>query len=210
MRRFGLRMWIGLVNEWDTLTQPDSIAELNDPVLQEWVRFRCESLAHYADDLSDYVKSLNPNVAVLMNIKGVYSWNRYWVNAVYHPLYAGHVDILAFDTGGYDARLDANTGALVSQIRSYKMARELGASCDAPLGESCWRRNTWLRLRNARARLRRSAVDAARAAPRLFSNSSAITTIVITLPRRTSRMWPCCETGHPWLTVSTRPTSPPR
>jgi len=136
MRRFGLPDvdWIR-VNEWDTPTQPDSIAELNDPVLQEWVRFRCESLAHYADDLSDYVKSLNPNVSVLMNIKGVYSWNRYWVNAVYHPLYAGHVDILAFDTGGYDARLDANTGALVSQIRSYKMARELGASCDAPLGD---------------------------------------------------------------------------
>jgi hypothetical protein len=136
MRRFGLPDvdWIK-VNEWDNQTQPDGIAALNDPVLQEWVRFRCESLAHYADDLADYVKSLNPNVAVLMNIKGVYSWNRYWANAVYHPLYAGHVDILAFDTGGYDARIDAKTGALVSQIRSYKMARDIGASCDAPLGD---------------------------------------------------------------------------
>jgi hypothetical protein len=135
-RRFGLPDvdWIK-PNEWDNPSQPDSIAVLNDPVLQEWVRFRCESLAHYADDLSDYVKSLNPNVAVLMNIKGVYSWNRYWANAVYHPLYAGHVDILAFDTGGYDARIDAKTGALVSQIRSYKMAREIGSSCDAPLGD---------------------------------------------------------------------------
>ena len=136
MRRFGLPdvEWIH-VNEWDATAQPDGLAVLNDPVLQEWVRFRCESLANYADDLSDYVKSLNPNVAVLMNIKGVYSWNRYWVNAVYHPLYAGHVDVLAFDTGGYDARLDAKTGALVSQIRSYKMAREIGTSCDAPLGD---------------------------------------------------------------------------
>ena len=135
-RRFGLPDvdWI-VPNEWDNDMQPDSLAVLNDPVLQEWVRFRCESLAHYADDLSAYVKSLNPNVSVLMNIKGVYSWNRYWVNAVYHPLYAGHVDVLAFDTGGYDARLDAKTGALVSQIRSYKMARDLGASCDAPVGD---------------------------------------------------------------------------
>ena len=136
MRRFGLPDvdWIR-VNEWDSPTQPDSLAVLNDPVLQEWVRFRCESLAKYADDLSDYVKGLNPKVAVLMNIKGVYSWNRYWANAVYHPLYAGRVDILAFDTGGYDARLDSKTGALVSQIRSYKMAREIGASCEAPLSD---------------------------------------------------------------------------
>jgi len=135
-RRFGLPDvdWI-VPNEWDTPTQPDSLAVLNDPVLQEWVRFRCESLAHYADDLADYVKGLNPNVSVLMNIKGVYSWNRYWANAVYHPLYAGHVDVLAFDTGGYDARIDSKTGAMVSQIRSYKMARDIGASCDAPLGD---------------------------------------------------------------------------
>ena len=135
-RRFGLPDvdWI-VPNEWDNAAQPDSLSVLNDPVLQEWTRFRCESLAHYADDLADYVKSLNPNVAVLMNIKGVYSWNRYWANAVYHPLYAGHVDIIAFDTGGYDARIDARTGALVSQIRSYKMARDIGASCDAPLGD---------------------------------------------------------------------------
>ncbi|HTB85138.1 MAG TPA: beta-galactosidase [Candidatus Sulfotelmatobacter sp.] len=136
LRRFGLPDvdWI-IPNEWDNAAQPEELSVLNDPVLQEWTRFRCESLANYADDLSDYVKSLNPNVAVLMNIKGVYSWNRYWANAVYHPLYAGHVDILAFDTGGYDARIDAKTGALVSQIRSYKMARDLGASCDAPLGD---------------------------------------------------------------------------
>ena len=136
LRRFGLPDvdWIK-VNEWDNPAQPDNLAALNDPVLQEWVRFRCESLANYTDDLADYVKSLKPGVAVLANIKGVYSWNRYWANAVYHPLYAGHVDILAFDTGGYDARLDAATGALVSQIRSYKMARRIGASCQAPLGD---------------------------------------------------------------------------
>ena len=136
LRRFGIPNadWI-VPNEWDNAAQAESLSVLNDPVLQEWTRFRCESLAHYADDLADYVKKLNPNVAVLMNIKGVYSWNRYWVNAVYHPLYAGHVDIIAFDTGGYDARLDAKTGALVSQIRSYKMARDIGASCDAPLND---------------------------------------------------------------------------
>src|SRR5438309_230331 len=62
--------------------------------------------------------------------KGVYSFNRYGANAVYQPLFAGHIDMLSFDTGGYDARLDPGTGALVSQIRSYKMARQLGACVD--------------------------------------------------------------------------------
>jgi len=133
-RRFGLPNvdWIQ-PNEWATPTQPDGIAVLNDPVLQEWVRFRCESLANYANDLHDYVKSLNPNVSVLLNIKGVYSFNRYWVNAVYHPLFANRIDVMSFDTSGYDARIDSHTGALVSQIRSYKVARRLKASCEEPL-----------------------------------------------------------------------------
>ena len=129
-RRFGLpdADWIQ-VNEWDSNARPEGLSELNDPVLQEWVRFRCESLANYGDALSAYVKDLNPNVALHFNIKGVYSYNRYWTNAVYHPLFAGHVDVLSFDTGGYEARIDPS-GALVSQIRSYKMARHLRSSCE--------------------------------------------------------------------------------
>jgi hypothetical protein len=133
-RRFGLPDvdWIQ-PNQWDSPTQPDGIKALNDPVLQEWVRFRCESLAHYANDLHDCVKSLNPDVSVLFNIKGVYSFNRYWANAVYHPLFANRIDVMSFDTGGYDARMDSHTGALVSQIRSYKVARRLKASCEESL-----------------------------------------------------------------------------
>jgi hypothetical protein len=92
------------------------------------VRFRAESLAHHAAALYDCVKSLNPSVLVGFNIKGLYSFNRIWTNAVYHPLFVGHCDILTFDTGGYDSRLDAASGALVSQIRSYKMSRRLGIS----------------------------------------------------------------------------------
>jgi len=132
MRRFGLPdvEWIRM-HEWDSPQQAENINVLDDPVLQEWVRFRCESLARHVRDLYDYVKSLNPKVVVHINIKGLYCFNRYWTAAVYHPLYAGHVDVLSFDTGGYDAQIHPATGALISQIRSYKMARLLKASCDA-------------------------------------------------------------------------------
>ena len=131
LRRFGLpdTDWIHL-HEWGSETEPDGVTALNDPVLQEWVRFRCESLARYANDLYDGVKALDPKVAVLFNIKGVYSFNRYWTNAVYQPLYAGKIDLMAFDTGGYDEHIDAQTGALISQIRSYKMARRLETGCE--------------------------------------------------------------------------------
>jgi hypothetical protein len=134
LRRFGLPDvdWVQL-HEWESPAQAESVSALEEPVLQEWVRFRCESLANYASDLSAYIKRMNPNVAVHFNIKGLYSFNRYWTNAVYHPLFAGHIDLMSFDTSGYDARIDSRTGALVSQIRSYKVARRIQASCEEGL-----------------------------------------------------------------------------
>lgn len=130
-RRFGLpdASWIR-VNEWDSQQQPESLASLDDPVLQEWARFRCEFLAKHCIALYNYIKSLNPKVAVAYNMKGVFSFNRYWTNAVYHPLFAAHVDRIAFNTRGYDPYIDPHTGALVSQIRSYKTARRMGACCE--------------------------------------------------------------------------------
>jgi hypothetical protein len=115
---------------WKTPDEPGKLTALDDPILQEWTRFRCQSLANSAADLYGHVKSLNPGVACLLNIKGQYSFNRYWAAGVYHPMFAGAIDIMAFDTGGYDARIDATTGALVSQIRSYKVARGIGTSCE--------------------------------------------------------------------------------
>jgi len=134
--RFGLTDVDGIrPPEWDNPATPDSIRSVDDPVLQEWIRFRCESLANNEGELYRYVKELNPRVAVGFNLKGVFSFNRIWTNGVYHPLYAGHCDIVALDTGGYDAGLDPASGALVSQIRSFKLARQLGMSVEDGLGD---------------------------------------------------------------------------
>jgi hypothetical protein len=131
LRRFGIPDvdWIE-VNQWKSTEDPTTLKTLDDPVLQEWTRFRCQSLASYAGALYDMVKGMNPDVAALFNIKGLYSYNRHWANAVYHPLYAGKLDGFAFDTNGYDAGIDPDTGALVSQIRSYKVARQLNSSVE--------------------------------------------------------------------------------
>jgi hypothetical protein len=117
------------VNEWEVYNRPEDVRTIDDPVLQEWVLFRCESLAHHNTDLADYIKSLNPDISVGFNLKGLYGFNRMWLNGIYHPFYHGHSDFICFDVDGVNARLDSVTGALVSEIRSYKMARTLNMSC---------------------------------------------------------------------------------
>jgi glycosyl hydrolase family 42 (putative beta-galactosidase) len=127
--------WIK-VNEWYHYNRPEDIETIDDPVLQEWVAFRSESLARHCIDIYDYIKSVNPKIAVGFNLKGIYGTNRIWRNGMYQPLYQGKIDFACFDVGGMEARLDSTTGALVGEIRSFKMGRTLGFTyheADTPL-----------------------------------------------------------------------------
>ena len=130
LKRFGYpdTDWIEL-NEWGRLNRAEDVQSVDDPVLQEWVRFRCENLAEYCGDFYDYIKNKKPTISVGYNLKGLYSSNRIWFNAVYHPLFSGKCDFFPFDIAGMDSRIDSETGALVTEIRSYKMARVLDMSC---------------------------------------------------------------------------------
>ena len=130
-KRFGYPSvdWIK-VSEWDTYNRPEDLASIDDPALQEWIAFRCASLADQCGEYYEYIKGRNPHISVGFNLKGLYSQNRIWYNAVYHPLYSGHCDFFCFDIDGMTPGLDPRTGALVGEIRSYKMARRLDIACE--------------------------------------------------------------------------------
>ncbi|HUQ93401.1 MAG TPA: hypothetical protein VM120_17090 [Bryobacteraceae bacterium] len=68
-----------------------------------------------------------------MDLKGLYGSNRMWLNGVYQPFFAGKCDFMCFDVGGMNSRIDEKTGALISEIRSYKMARRLNMACEERL-----------------------------------------------------------------------------
>jgi hypothetical protein len=55
--------------------------------------------------------------------------NRIWTKAVHHPLFEGICDFFCFDIGGVDPGINSDTGALVTEIRSYKTARTLNMTC---------------------------------------------------------------------------------
>lgn len=129
-RRFGFRnLDLIQVNEWYHFNMPEDLEVVDDPVLQEWIRFRCKTLADYCGDYYQHIKSKNPAISAGFNLKGVYGINRLWDKSIYHPFFAGRCDFMPFDIDGIDARIDGETGALVSEIRSYKMSRGLGMTC---------------------------------------------------------------------------------
>ena len=117
------------VNEWSYFNRPEDMTSVDDPILQEWLQFRCESLVNQCRGYYQYIKSRNPKISVGFNLKGIYSMNRIWTKAVHHPFFEGICDFFCFDIGGVDPGLNEETGALVTEIRSYKTARTLNTTC---------------------------------------------------------------------------------
>ncbi|MGC9292155.1 MAG: alpha-amylase family protein [Acidobacteriaceae bacterium] len=120
--RFGFEN-VSFVNppQWNSDNPPDKMEIIYDPAIQEWVDFRCQLMADALQQISEYAKSLNPEVATEINPGGINGENRPWTSGV------DHARLLKF-TGAYcseerDAPVYHQDGRLVSKIRSYKLAR---------------------------------------------------------------------------------------
>ncbi|MCX6619484.1 MAG: beta-galactosidase, partial [Acidobacteria bacterium] len=124
VERFGFAQVEGIQPPlWNAMTQPWDVDVIQDPLLQEWVDFRCWTLANYYHQLAVYIKSLNPSVSVGVNVKGVMGRNRAFRDGVDFARLAGIGDWFELDPG-YAAGI-SSTGSLVSEIRTYKLGQSL-------------------------------------------------------------------------------------
>jgi hypothetical protein len=100
---------------------PDSFQSFDDPVTQEWIDFRCQKLANHYKEMSEYIKGLNPEVAVEINPHGVTGVNRAWESSVDFPRLLAHTDIFVCEDNNTASVTESEI--LVSNIRSYKIGR---------------------------------------------------------------------------------------
>jgi hypothetical protein len=91
-----------------------------DPVIQEWIDYRCQVMTDALRQLSQYAKSLNPNVAIEVNPHGITGGNRAWEAAIDHSRILKWTDAFWTETDPLPGYSD---GQLLSRIRSYKLAR---------------------------------------------------------------------------------------
>ncbi|MFB3828918.1 MAG: hypothetical protein ACE15B_19280 [Bryobacteraceae bacterium] len=100
-------------------------AVLNDPLLQEWTDFRCRQLTAYYTEMADYIRGLNPQVAVENNPhSGISGRNTAWEQGVDYPRLLRPLDVVWTEEGNEPGV--TREGVLVSKIRTYKMATHLG------------------------------------------------------------------------------------
>jgi len=99
-----------------------SLSTINDPLFQEWTDFRCQQVADYYGEMEEYIRGLNPEVAVECNPHGLSGKNTMWEESVDFPRILAHTDF--FWTEGEETSL-ADDGVLISKIRTFKMAQTL-------------------------------------------------------------------------------------
>ncbi len=120
--RFGFER-VDFVNppQWNSSNRPEKMQIIYDPAIQEWIDYRCQTLADALKQMYDYAASLNPDVALETNPEGIDGENRTWVAGI------DHTRILKFTKAYWSEEEEIiglhPDGRLVSRIRSYKLAR---------------------------------------------------------------------------------------
>jgi hypothetical protein len=120
--RFGFEN-VDFVNppQWNAANPPSRMRIIFDPMIQEWIDFRCQTMADALRQMALYAKSLNPEVAIEVNPHGITGGNRAWEAAIDHSRILKWTEAFWTEEDpnpGYSA-----DGRLLSRIRSYKLAR---------------------------------------------------------------------------------------
>lgn len=107
--------------EWNTGNPPQKLEIIYDPVIQEWIDFRCQQMADWLKEIATFAKSLNPEVVVEVNPHGITGGNRAWETGLDHARFLKYTEVFWTEEENRPNYLPS--GHLVSTIRSYKLAR---------------------------------------------------------------------------------------
>ena len=107
--------------DWNSSNQPTKLQIIFDPVIQEWIDFRCQLMADALHQMATYAKSLKSEVVIEVNPHGITGGNRAWEAGLDHARFLPQTQV--FWTEEPNIPGIQSDGRLVSKIRSYKLAR---------------------------------------------------------------------------------------
>jgi len=100
---------------------------VQDPLVQEWIEFRVQALTGFVRELSEHIRSLDPETVVEINPHGLWGENNPYSSGMDHARLLPLLDIFWSEDPDH-ARYFPKGNRLVSKIRSYKLARHYGTA----------------------------------------------------------------------------------
>ncbi len=96
---------------------------IDDPLVQEWVRFRCESLAGYHAELCGHARQIRPNAILLGNPAYPRGPGSPYARSVWPVQLGRQLNLMFAENGNFSG---VENGMLVSQVRANKQAAAVG------------------------------------------------------------------------------------
>lgn len=120
--RFGFEN-IDYVNPplWNKSNSPEKLDIISDPVFQEWICYRCQTMTDALSQMAALATSLNPEVVIEINFGGVVGQNSPWTRGTNHSQLLKYTQAFWDESDRRSEYLPG--GGLITAIRTYKMAR---------------------------------------------------------------------------------------
>lgn len=106
---------------WNGTNRPENLKIISDPVFQEWIDYRCQTMADALGQMAELIRSLNPEVVIEINYGGIVGYNSPWIRGTDPARLLPYTQVFWDESDG-KPEFTADSRLLTS-IRTYKMAR---------------------------------------------------------------------------------------
>ena len=105
---------------WNDPNPAENMVEIKDPVIQEWIDFRCWTFTTRLAECARFARSLNREVAIEVNPHGLTGSNRAWEAGINHPDLMQYTNVIWTEDSNNPRWED---GVAIGKFRHYKLGR---------------------------------------------------------------------------------------
>jgi len=128
-RRFGFTGFetFRAPNFYLRFVRPWEIDRFRNPLMQEWISFRCWTVTDYIRDMTEHARRLKPDICVDSNAQSIWGVNQALIHGVDHEAQSAYVEIVCEENPDY--RKDDDPRAIypvTHKMRGMNFYRRLG------------------------------------------------------------------------------------
>ncbi len=121
IERFGFaNVSFALPPMWNGSNKAGKMVEVNDPMIQEWIDFRCWTMSTRLAECSQFARSLNKEIVIEVNSGGIEGGNRAWEYGINHGDLMQYTNVIWAEDLNY---ADWKDGVAIGKFRNYKLGR---------------------------------------------------------------------------------------
>ncbi len=105
---------------WNDENPASGMEVIDDPVIQEWIDFRCWTMTSRLAECARFVRSLNKEIVIEVNPHGLVGSNRAWEAGINHPDLMQYTNVIWTED---DNNPRWENGVAIGKFRHFKLGR---------------------------------------------------------------------------------------